>query len=86
MEIMDQAASMVEAGGIEAWSKATAESIIGNDAPDYIKSTDILDVWFDSGTTHDHVLRHSHAAQSTGRPTCTSKAMTSTAAGSIPRC
>jgi isoleucyl-tRNA synthetase len=65
MEIMDQAASMVEAGGIEAWSKATAESIIGNDAPDYIKSTDILDVWFDSGTTHDHVLKHSHAAQST---------------------
>ena len=65
MEIMDQAAAMVEAGGIEAWSKATAESIIGNDAPDYIKSTDILDVWFDSGTTHDHVLKHSHAAQST---------------------
>ncbi len=65
MEIMDQAASMVAAGGVEAWSKATAESIIGNDAPDYIKSTDILDVWFDSGTTHDHVLKHSHAAQST---------------------
>ncbi len=65
MEIMDQAATMVEAGGIEAWSKATAESIIGDDAPNYIKSTDILDVWFDSGTTHEHVLRHSHAAQST---------------------
>ena len=65
MEIMDLAANMVEAGGVEAWSKATAESIIGADAPDYIKSTDILDVWFDSGTTHDHVLKHSHAAQST---------------------
>ena len=65
MEIMDQAASMVQAGGIEAWSKATPESIIGADAPDYLKCTDILDVWFDSGTTHDHVLRHSHAAQST---------------------
>ena len=65
MEIMDLAANMVETGGVEAWSKATAESIIGNDAPDYIKSTDILDVWFDSGTTHDHVLKHSHAAQST---------------------
>ncbi len=65
MEIMDQAAALVEAGGIEAWSKATPESLIGADAPDYIKSTDILDVWFDSGTTHDHVLRHSHAAQST---------------------
>ena len=65
MEIMDLAASMVEAGGVEAWSKASAESIIGDDAPNYIKSTDILDVWFDSGTTHDHVLKHSHAAQST---------------------
>ncbi len=64
MEIMDLAASMVEAGGVEAWSKATAESIIGADAPHYIKSTDILDVWFDSGTTHDHVLKHSHALQS----------------------
>jgi isoleucyl-tRNA synthetase len=64
MEIMDQAAAMVQAGGIEAWSKATPESIIGADAPDYLKCTDILDVWFDSGTTHDHVLRHSHAAQS----------------------
>ncbi|WP_029525673.1 isoleucine--tRNA ligase [Polaromonas glacialis] len=64
MEIIDQAASMVEAGGIEAWSKASAESIIGSDAPDYLKSTDILDVWFDSGTTHDHVLRHSHTEQS----------------------
>lgn len=64
MEIIDQAAAMVEAGGIEAWSKASAESIIGDDAPHYIKSTDILDVWFDSGTTHDHVLKHSHAAQS----------------------
>ncbi|MFN5939296.1 MAG: isoleucine--tRNA ligase, partial [Polaromonas sp.] len=69
MEIMDLAASMVETGGVEAWSKATSESIIGVDgehgAPNYIKSTDILDVWFDSGTTHDHVLKHSHAAQST---------------------
>jgi len=65
MEIIDQAAAIVEHGGIEAWSKASAEAIIGADAPDYLKSTDILDVWFDSGTTHDHVLRHSHAAQST---------------------
>ena len=64
MEIMDQAAAMVEAGGIEAWSKASAESILGADAPNYIKSTDILDVWFDSGTTHFHVLKRSHADQS----------------------
>jgi isoleucyl-tRNA synthetase len=64
MELMDTAAAMVAAGGIEAWSKATPESLIGDDAPHYTKSTDILDVWFDSGTTHFHVLKHSHAAQS----------------------
>src|SRR3954467_403404 len=38
MEIMDQAAAMVEVGGIEAWSKASAESILGAEAADYIKS------------------------------------------------
>jgi isoleucyl-tRNA synthetase len=64
MEIMDQAAAMVQAGGVEAWSKATAESIIGTDAENYTKVNDILDVWFDSGTTHEHVLRASHKAQS----------------------
>jgi isoleucyl-tRNA synthetase len=62
MEILDIAADMVEKGGIEAWSKATAESIIGaDDAKLYTKSTDILEVWFDSGTTHTTVLRYSHA-------------------------
>ncbi|SDP14614.1 Isoleucyl-tRNA synthetase [Rhodoferax sp. OV413] len=64
MEIIDQAAAMVQAGGVEAWSKATAESIIGADAENYTKVNDILDVWFDSGTTHEHVLRASHKAQS----------------------
>jgi isoleucyl-tRNA synthetase len=60
MEILDIAADMVEVGGIEAWSKATMESIIGDDAAHYTKSTDILEVWFDSGTTHTTVLRGSH--------------------------
>ena len=61
MEIMDLAADMVEQGGIEAWSKATTESILGaDDARHYTKSTDILEVWFDSGTTHTTVLKTSH--------------------------
>ena len=61
MEILDQAADMVEAGGIEAWSKATTESILGAaDAALYTKSNDILEVWFDSGTTHTTVLKGSH--------------------------
>ena len=66
MEIMDQAASMVEAGGVEAWSKVSTADILGTvDAEHYTKVNDILDVWFDSGTTHFHVLKGSHAAQST---------------------
>ncbi len=61
MEILDQAAEMVERGGIEAWSKASAESILGeDDARHYAKSNDILEVWFDSGTTHTTVLKGSH--------------------------
>ena len=61
MEILDLAANMVESGGIEAWSKSSAESIIGvQDAALYTKSSDILEVWFDSGTTHTTVLKGSH--------------------------
>ncbi|MBU3723756.1 MAG: isoleucine--tRNA ligase, partial [Limnohabitans sp.] len=61
MEILDQAADIVEKGGIEAWSRVTAEEILGAaDAPNYTKSTDILEVWFDSGSTFQHVLRGSH--------------------------
>jgi isoleucyl-tRNA synthetase len=66
MEILDIAADMVERGGIEAWSKASGEEILSKvdaagDAPHYTKSSDILEVWFDSGTTHTTVLKYSHA-------------------------
>lgn len=65
MEILDVAAGMVQAGGIEAWSKASTEEILAKvgaaaDAPQYTKSQDILEVWFDSGTTHTTVLKGSH--------------------------
>ncbi|MGC4008491.1 MAG: isoleucine--tRNA ligase [Pseudomonas sp.] len=61
MEILDQAAGIVEKGGIEAWSRATAEEILGPaDAPHYTKSSDILEVSFDSGSTFFHVLRGTH--------------------------
>ena len=61
MEILDIAADMVQQGGIEAWSKASTESILGAaDAEHYSKSSDILEVWFDSGTTHTTVLKGSH--------------------------
>ena len=63
MAILDQAADIVAQGGIEAWSRVTAEEILnqaGDDAANYSKSTDILEVWFDSGSTFEHVLRGSH--------------------------
>jgi isoleucyl-tRNA synthetase len=64
-EILDLAADMVQAGGIEAWSKASTDEILAKigcaaDAPQYTKSSDILEVWFDSGTTHTTVLKGSH--------------------------
>ena len=62
MAILDQAAEIVEAGGIEAWSRVSAEDILGADeAKLYTKSSDILEVWFDSGSTFWHVLRGTHA-------------------------
>ena len=64
MEIIDQAADIVEQGGIEAWSRMSAEDILGaEDAPHYVKSNDILEVWFDSGSTFWHVLRGTHPAE-----------------------
>jgi isoleucyl-tRNA synthetase len=70
LEILDIAADMVQAGGIESWSRATVEDIckalaktgktFNAVASDYTKSTDILEVWFDSGSTFEHVLRGSH--------------------------
>ncbi|MFP3943931.1 MAG: isoleucine--tRNA ligase, partial [Alphaproteobacteria bacterium] len=48
----------VEAEGADAWFTSDAERFLGNDysAGDYEKVTDILDVWFDSGSTHAFVL------------------------------
>jgi isoleucyl-tRNA synthetase len=68
MEILDQAAALVEAGGVEAWSRASSEQILGPaDAAMYTKSSDILEVWFDSGSTFFHVLRGTHRG-SEGHP------------------
>jgi len=60
LEFVERAAQIVEAGGIEAWSKLDAREWLGDEAEQYAKSNDILDVWFDSGSTFFHVLRGSH--------------------------
>jgi isoleucyl-tRNA synthetase len=60
VELMEQVAQRVEQQGIEAWFSMDAAELLGDEAGQYDKISDTLDVWFDSGTTHWHVLRGSH--------------------------
>ena len=60
VELMEQVAQRVEQQGIEAWFSIDAAELLGDEAGQYDKISDTLDVWFDSGTTHWHVLRGSH--------------------------
>jgi isoleucyl-tRNA synthetase len=62
-ELLEAVAKKVEAGGIEAWQQVKAEDLLGAEAPQYEKIKDTLDVWFDSGSTHETVLRGSHAKE-----------------------
>ncbi|MGO4221794.1 isoleucine--tRNA ligase [Lysobacter sp. TAF61] len=55
-ELMRKVAERVELEGADAWYAMTAEELIGDEAADYEKVTDILDVWFDSGVSHECVL------------------------------
>lgn len=66
LEIMEEVAKMVEEKGIESWATAKPEDFLpADEAADYVRSTDILDVWFDSGVTHYTVMRGSHADELT---------------------
>jgi len=60
-ELLDQVADRVAEGGIEVWQSLDPRELLGDEAEHYEKNRDTLDVWFDSGTTHWHVLRGSHA-------------------------
>ncbi len=61
--LLEEIAKLVEVEGIEAWQKLQVSDLLGADASAYEKNRDTLDVWFDSGTTHETVLRGSHAEQ-----------------------
>jgi isoleucyl-tRNA synthetase len=56
MELLEAVAKRVEAGGIEAWQRVTAEEMLGAESAHYEKVKDTLDVWFDSGSTHQTVM------------------------------
>ena len=49
-------ADEIEEKGIDAWFLLDDSKMLIEDAGDYIRTNDTLDVWFDSGTTHQSVL------------------------------
>ncbi len=63
-ELLEQVAQLIEKNGIDAWLSLDPATLLGEDAALYEKNKDTLDVWFDSGTTHQTVLRGSHKEQS----------------------
>lgn len=58
MRLMNEAANLVEKEGVDAWYELDPQTLLGKEAQDYDKVTDILDVWFDSGVSHACVLEH----------------------------
>jgi isoleucyl-tRNA synthetase len=55
-KVLEKVAQAVEEKGIQAWWDLEPEELIGNDSETFIKVTDTLDVWFDSGVTHSFVV------------------------------
>ena len=58
-KLFEVVAKKIELDGIEAWFKLKVEDVLGSEAKDYEKTTDTLDVWFDSGVSHYAVLKAS---------------------------
>jgi len=56
--VIDRIAAAVETGGGDVWFEKPAGDFLGNayDPAEWDKVTDIVEVWFDSGSTHAFVL------------------------------
>jgi isoleucyl-tRNA synthetase len=54
--LIETIAQRIEQQDIDAWFELDAAELLGDDAAYYDKTTDTLDVWFDSGVTHACVL------------------------------
>ncbi|MDD7804321.1 MAG: isoleucine--tRNA ligase [Endozoicomonas sp. (ex Botrylloides leachii)] len=62
--LIEKVANKIEKQGIDAWFDLdTAEMLSAEDAKSYIKVTDTLDVWFDSGVTHYSVIERREELQ-----------------------
>ncbi|HEX7046698.1 MAG TPA: isoleucine--tRNA ligase [Gammaproteobacteria bacterium] len=55
-ELLETVAKLVEKDSVDAWFERDAKDFLGEEAEQYEKVTDILDVWVDSGMLHYCVL------------------------------
>jgi isoleucyl-tRNA synthetase len=55
LELIEQVAARVEQGGIDAWFDLDPKELLGAEAADYDKATDVMDVWADSGLSFECV-------------------------------
>lgn len=55
-ELLERVAKLVEKKGIQAWWDIDTTEFLGDDATEFVKVQDTLDVWFDSGVTHHFVV------------------------------
>jgi isoleucyl-tRNA synthetase len=51
-ELIEDVAKRVERDGIDAWFDLNAADLLGAEASQYDKATDVMDVWLDSGVAH----------------------------------
>ena len=56
-ELIEEVAKRVEKAGIEAWFDLDATELLGAEADQYEKVTDVMDVWADSGLSHECVSK-----------------------------
>jgi isoleucyl-tRNA synthetase len=54
-ELIELVAKEVERDGIDAWFDLDPAALLGAEVDQYEKATDVMDVWFDSGTVHHSV-------------------------------
>jgi isoleucyl-tRNA synthetase len=55
--LMEEVAKRIEQSGIDVWFNLDPKELLGKDVNDYKKCHDILDVWFDSGVSHECVVQ-----------------------------
>ena len=61
--LIEKVAQKVEQEGIDAWFELEPAELLGDDAQNYTKVSDTLDVWFDSGVTHACVIKQREELQ-----------------------